>query len=332
MMFVRGRFLHLVSALILVLSFRTSYAGILSGYFLQPGITNINLTTEGTRDWAHWGLATASDFNRKNIANQSITNFTLIGGPAGRVPTNQISFNWSDGTPTISGATVTSGVFVTNVADGFHITMPADTTARRLRLYVGASAGQGELLASLSDTNAPDYDDLSMSSAFDLQNGIYTINYQAGSTQQMLTVNFTVSDIFNTGGFVSLNAATVTTNKPPTVSITSPTNNTPFFVTQDVPITATASDIDGTITLMKFYDVDDSGTNFIDETSSNTYTASLQGISAGTNVLTVVAYDNDGGITVSAPITLVVKTNPPPVIAITRPTADTNFFAPANIT
>jgi hypothetical protein len=48
------------------------------------------------------------------------------------------------------------------------------------KVYVGANAGQGALHASLSDFSALDYDDVSMSSVFDLENGVYTINYQAG--------------------------------------------------------------------------------------------------------------------------------------------------------
>jgi hypothetical protein len=75
MMFIRGRSLQLVSAILLGLGLQTSRAGTLSAYFQQPGVTNINLTTEGVLGWTHWGWPAPTDFNRKNIAGQPITKF-----------------------------------------------------------------------------------------------------------------------------------------------------------------------------------------------------------------------------------------------------------------
>jgi len=39
----------------------------------------VNLTNEGTLDWAHWGRNSATAFDRKANVTQRITNVTKIG-------------------------------------------------------------------------------------------------------------------------------------------------------------------------------------------------------------------------------------------------------------
>src|ERR1043165_7856042 len=48
---------------------------------LLPG-TVIDLTAQGSSDWAHWGLDTKNLFDQKLSATQRISTFTLIGTAA----------------------------------------------------------------------------------------------------------------------------------------------------------------------------------------------------------------------------------------------------------
>ncbi len=111
---------------------------------------------------------------------------------------------------------------------------------------------------------------------------------------------------------------------PPTVSITSPANGS--TVTSDVVITiqATASDSDGSIARVRFFD----GAVQIGEDTSSPYSQTVNGLSVGEHTLTAVAVDNDSATTQSAPVTIQVgAAEVPPTVAITSP-ADGSELAP----
>jgi hypothetical protein len=54
-------------------------AGILLGT-QAAAPASVNLTAEGTLDWAHWGLGAATDFDQKSEVANQINNFTQISG------------------------------------------------------------------------------------------------------------------------------------------------------------------------------------------------------------------------------------------------------------
>src|SRR5207247_7521822 len=63
--------------------------------------TSVDLSTAGTLDWTHWGLATNSLFDRKSGVPQRISNFTKLGtNTVQRYADNHTAFSWNDGTPT----------------------------------------------------------------------------------------------------------------------------------------------------------------------------------------------------------------------------------------
>src|SRR3990172_6370601 len=77
---------------------------------------SINLTTQGSADWTHWGLSSVTSFNRKSGVTQQISNYTLIGTTAPsrfQAPTGaRVTYAWSDGTPTASTSGTRTGLFV----------------------------------------------------------------------------------------------------------------------------------------------------------------------------------------------------------------------------
>ncbi|MCX6872494.1 MAG: Ig-like domain-containing protein [Verrucomicrobia bacterium] len=115
---------------------------------------------------------------------------------------------------------------------------------------------------------------------------------------------------------------------PPTVAITSPTDNATVLPT--FTIDATASD-DGTIAKVSFFD---GTTQLGPDVTDPPYSYVWNGAPEGAHVLTAVAWDNDGMATTSAEVNVTVID--PPTVAITSPannaTVGVNFTIDATAT
>lgn len=174
----------------------------------------VDLTAEGTLDWAHWGWLPAGSYDHKATGNGLISDFTSVGVNA---PTqysdNVIAYTWTDGLAgggrhdkTMAGGT-TTGLYV--LTGGFKITVPAGAAAKRLRFYGGALDAQGVLDVSLSDNSAPAAHDVSIvSTGGTPSNGEYMIDYAAGSDGQTLTLTWQIMNA-QAGGTVTLQSATL---------------------------------------------------------------------------------------------------------------------------
>ncbi len=231
----------------------TTSGQISAGSLTSP--TNVDLSSEGTLDWAHWGLSSASSFNHKTGVAQQISNYTRIGtGTVKRFTDNAILYSWSDGTPTASATNTQTALYLTGLGRGYQLTVPADTTAKTLKLYVGLYAARGRLEAILSDASAPAVIDTSIENQTDSSNIVYTINYRAGAAGQTLTVKWTAASLFNSWGNVTLQAAslsgsggsTPTPTPTPTPTVTPTPTPTPTPVNQAPIVNA---GMDQTITL-----------------------------------------------------------------------------------
>ena len=76
------------------------------------------------------------------------------------------------------------------------------------------------------------------------------------------------------------------------------------------------------------------GHSTIGSDTTNSYSASLTGVGAGTYQFTAVATDSDGVTSTSSPVSVTVggATNQPPTVSLTSPAASSTFTAPASIT
>ncbi len=102
-------------------------------------------------------------------------------------------------------------------------------------------------------------------------------------------------------------------NAAPTVAITSPTNNAVFVVGTDIAFTATASDTDGTVVNVEFFE----GASKLGESATAPYTLTWGGAEDGFHHITAVATDNDGGRGTSRPVTVLVNDpNPPALVEV----------------
>ena len=94
-------------------------------------------------------------------------------------------------------------------------------------------------------------------------------------------------------------------NTPPTIEITAPNANSVYNQGGSITIAATATDTDGSITKVEFYD----GTSKIGEDTSSPYNITWSSLILGVHTLSAKAIDNDGAITTSNPVPITIQTN-----------------------
>jgi hypothetical protein len=172
-----------------------------------PG--DVNLTLEGTRDWAHWGLATSTSFDHKLTGGGAISDVTPLAGTTRvHVVAITVTASWTDGTPDPSATLTGTGTGIQPATGGLAFTVPASTTTRTLRVYVGGKGSRGRLDAALSDNSAPAYSDNRFlgNTAW---HSVYVIAYRAATDAQQLTVTWSDDGDSLVGGFEMLLSATL---------------------------------------------------------------------------------------------------------------------------
>jgi hypothetical protein len=119
-------------------------------------------------------------------------------------------------------------------------------------------------------------------------------------------VRLTVSDGTYTSTSEVLVIVTSLANLDPFVSITSPANNFSVYELKTIVVSANATDLDGTISLVEFYD----GINKIGEVFSLPFSISWADGSIGEHSITAKATDNGGATTTSAPVIINITSSP----------------------
>jgi len=125
----------------------------------------------------------------------------------------------------------------------------------------------------------------------------------------------------------------VQVNQSPVVSISSPVNNASFTSPATITITATASDPDGTIVKVEFFQ----GNVKIGEKATSPFSFTWKEVPEGTWSITAVATDNAASKTVSAAVSITVvkpvtPINQSPLVSISSPTKGSSYQAPATVT
>ncbi len=187
----------------------------------------MNLTTEGTGDWVHWGGGAISPIVEhpasageqigtvampgidEKAGGEQISAVALLNGTTSVPISVPMGFSWTDGRPTMSASDMTTGLAMSGVGHGYQLTVPAGTAPRTLRLYVGVQQAQAQVMASLSDGSAPPSADTSLdSTGAGTALRVYTLTFAARSSGQ--TLNLTLSLLADHGGgSVDLLAATL---------------------------------------------------------------------------------------------------------------------------
>ena len=207
----------------------------------------------------------------------------------------------------VTTATKTPGTVVTNTATGDWlmlggISMSQDATASNtIEVNAASAAGTGSLEVWIDNIGG-------------LGTKIATIPITASGGADVwkkytASVNVTGQhDLYlkfiGAAGIFSLNTVDFTINAgAPVVSITAPANKTSYVTPASVTITATASDPNGTISKVEFYN----GTTLLGTATTSPYSYNWTNVAAGTYSITAVATDNSGNKTTSVADTIKVN-------------------------
>ncbi|HEV7684742.1 MAG TPA: Ig-like domain-containing protein, partial [Pyrinomonadaceae bacterium] len=123
----------------------------------------------------------------------------------------------------------------------------------------------------------------------------------------------------NRGGVTTSTPVMLVANSAPTVSISSPLNQAVFAEDSNLTINAAASDADGTVSKVEFYE----GSTLLGTDTSSPFAITWANVAAGTYLLTAKATDNVGAVAISPAITVV--SNGLPTVSITSPISNTSL-------
>src|SRR5581483_616957 len=189
--------------------------GQLTGTVTFQAAGDINLTTEGTTDWSHWGPTAAGDWDHKATGGSQISNVgNIAGGTIAQKGGYPVTASWTDGTPTATPNPNPSptGIYIFGAGQGFRITVPAGPTTHTLRIYCGGQMATAKVLAHLSDGSAPDYTATTTYStgvgdhnSMQQFNRVVMLVYRSSLPGQTLTVDWTVQS----GSYVHYLSATL---------------------------------------------------------------------------------------------------------------------------
>lgn len=207
----------------------------------------------------------------EGMATPTKPNITIIGGSAANVaPTTSITSPANNAT----FASPTSIVFNANAAD-------SDGNVSKVDFYNGTT------LIGTDNDGAP-----------------YTITWPNVAVGTYIITTKATDDDGAVGTSAAITVTVTSPNTAPTVSLTSPTNNTIVNGTPaTISITATAADVNGgTISKVEFFN----GTALLFSDANAPYEYSWTGVLAGSYAITAVATDNLGATTTSSVVNISV--------------------------
>ncbi|HTL35479.1 MAG TPA: hypothetical protein VL326_20265 [Kofleriaceae bacterium] len=125
---------------------------------LTLGSWGVNLTTDGTVDWLHFGLGALGARNRKQGVTSQISDYEHLGGG---VLSQEVgagsTLSWTDGTPTANATNVPDCEIIDTAnpsGDAFRITIAAGPTPRQITFYIGNWCLRTRIEAALDDGSA----------------------------------------------------------------------------------------------------------------------------------------------------------------------------------
>jgi RHS repeat-associated protein len=278
-------------------------------------------------------LTAAASAKQKNHPIAKVEFFagaTLVGTVQRPVATGQYAFAWTGvapGTYTLV-ARATNDKGDTDVSAPVAITVDAAPTVALASPAAGAKFNAPASIALRA--NAADVDgavarvDFFQNGAFIGSAGAAPFNFDwTNVAPGRYSVTAVATD--DRGASTTSAAVAVSVNALPVVSISAPADGAVYLAPGTVAVTASASDPDGTIVEVDFFQ----GGTFIGTATQAPYTATLANLGSGTYQITAVATDDFGATTTSSAIS--VRVNAAPTVSLTKPANGESFTAPANI-
>lgn len=214
-----------------------------------------------------YSLTAKATDNASAVTTSSVVNVTVTSG--NQFPTVSI-------TAPVNNATFTAPASITITATA----ADADGTVSKVDFYNGTTL--------LGTDNTSPYSFAWTSVA----TGSYSLTAKATDNANAVTTSSVITLVVSSS------------NQAPTVSITAPANNATYTAPASVTITATATDADGTISKVDFYN----GTTLLGTDNTSPYSYAWTSVAAGTYSLTAKATDNLNAVTTSSVISITVTT------------------------
>ncbi|MDB5271825.1 MAG: hypothetical protein JWO58_192 [Chitinophagaceae bacterium] len=167
-------------------------------------------------------------------------------------------------------------------------------------ITIGANASDNGSIAKVEFYNGATLLGISTSSPYSyswtgVTAGTYSLTARATDNQGGITVSSVVSLTVK---------AVVVVNQAPTVSLTSPSNGSSSNAPSSITIAANASDADGTVSKVDFYN----GSTLLYSDATSPYSYTWTSVGAGTYIISAKATDNSGATTTSGSVTITVVT------------------------
>jgi hypothetical protein len=215
---------------------------------------------------------------------------------------------------TVNGPNAPPSVAMTAPASGASFTAPATIT---LAATASDSDGWITMVEFLKDGTVVGVTNIAphRMTWSNVAAGSYSLSARATDNRSAITTSAPVA--------ITVGAA----NNPPTVTLTSPATGSSFVAPASISLAANASDSDGSIAQVDFYQ----GGTLIGSSASAPYAATWSNVPAGNYTLTAKATDNRGAITTSSPASVAVIANSIPTVTLTRPSMGASYLAPATI-
>ena len=191
----------------------------------------------------------------------------------------------------------------------YHIKMDVDLTNHTYDVFANEA---GNAATQIADDNAFH----SNSSSITELNRLSAVLISTNSGYQLDVCNIEL----NCGG---------ASNTPPSIAISSPSDGAEFTVGDNITINVTATDGDGSVADVEFFN----GSTSLGTDNSAPFSLVINNASAGSYNLTAVATDDDGASTTSDNVSVTVSaSNQPPIVSITSPSDGAEFTVGDNIT
>jgi aryl-phospho-beta-D-glucosidase BglC (GH1 family) len=245
------------------------------------GSTIINASIPATGGWDTWQTVTLGNLNLSSGKHTIRATVTTAGY-------NISYFDFS----TLVASNQAPSVNISSPSNGTALTAPASITINANASDVDGTVSKVDFYngSTLLGTDA------SAPYSFTWSNvaaGTYTLTAKATDNGSAVTTSVAVSITVNAAG-----------NLLPTVSMTSPTSGSSYNAPASVSITATASDADGSVSKVEFYN----GSTLIGTSTSAPYSFTWSNVAAGTYSLTAKATDNANGTATTSSVSITVKT------------------------
>lgn len=262
------------------------------GSDVLPVGLDVNLTTEGVTDWAHWGVG-GPVYNYKT---GTIGNYTQIGADVPGPFTSGVSFSWTDATSANNPIAATTEAVGLTTGNGFQLNIPASTTTQLVYIYVGVNNARSQVQFSLSDNTAPSFLDSPATTSGTVR---YGIAFGAATAGKTLTVKSTGTARTANGGTVSLLAVALQPLPPLSVSTPTAEPGTAVLVNQPMVVTASAK---GAPPFSYAWQLD-SGAGYVNLPATGSSASFLARSTPGTESCRVIVSGSQGSVT-SAPVVL----------------------------